>query len=375
MNIPDLESLIRRRMAGDDKDTISELYGVPKNQLGKLIDKILVGIRICQLELDRFALDAGNTGALDASAPPAPLQEAAPAITAEMALMATQPGIDERAEALPVPGDDGLLDRLAARLRMEGGQTGVHEVLRAIMEGKWSRRVVMLMPTYDDINPNIMFAFMAQIRKQPWLGFELEHGTVLQRSRNVLADRFLKSEAEWSLWADSDMALPFRDPGYFYDRLGANPKQIPPQFLDVNAAERLGSSGKTLIGAVYHQRKDNGEARMVIQPHLHPASDGDKELVRSLMVEGPRNQIVPVGYVATGCAMIHRSVYLDIMAAHPERMGKDGIYDFFGHDVGSGGEDIAFCGLAREAGHQAYLDLGLWCGHIGNKCFFPPMLR
>lgn len=378
-NIPDLETLVRRRLNGE-KQTAADFYDLPATKItAKLITTLLPGINASQRELEAFALESLGSEQTQATGLERQMTEDSPQEPPchQTAETTSEPSGSENQVASGVVGDSeeirSLVDRLASRLRLVG-ETNLIEVLKAILEGKWSRRVLMLVPTYENINPHVMFAMMAQLRKQPWLGFEYEHNTVIQRARNLLAQRFLASEAEWSWWVDADTIPPFKSPGFFYARLGADPKFIKPEFFDVMALERLGAASKSIVGAVYQQRKDTLDSLMVIQPHLHPRNDADVQLVRDLLREGPQNRVIEVDYVATGCALVHRSVYTDIMAKFPERAGKgEGEpFDFFGHDVGVGGEDIAFCHLARESGHKSHLDLGLWCGHLGTKCFFPP---
>lgn len=265
------------------------------------------------------------------------------------------------------------INLLKARLRVDP-DAKPSEVLEAVLAGLWTRKAVILMPNNQPMNMRVVFGLLAQIKKQPWLGFEYECDTVIQRARNLLADRFLKSEAQWSLWLDSDMIAPFGHPGFFYKTLGLNPAKVKPEFLQFNILDRLIAANKSIVGAVYQQRNPAAMgARMVIQPHLHPKGARDIEIVERLHREGPFNEVIPVGYVATGCALIHRSVYEDIKKNHPERQPeKPGEpYDFFGHDVGTGGEDISFCNLAKEAGHQSYLDCGAICAHLGTNAYFP----
>lgn len=266
-----------------------------------------------------------------------------------------------------------LIDSIRPKTKPEGRNP--EAVLQAVLDGKWSRKVVMLMAANRDINPHVAFGIFANLRKQPWMGMDFEANTVIQRARNLLAMRFLQSEAEWSFWMDSDVVVPFRDPAFFFDqkRLAADASFISPKHFDVMAVERMLSHQKTIVGGVYQMRTQGRQAKMVIQPHLHPRGKEDEQLVADMLAKGPQDKLVKVDYVATGCAIVHRSVYESIMKKFPDRMPKHAgePFDFFGHDVGTGGEDIAFCKLASAAGHQSWLDAGLWCCHVGNYAFFP----
>lgn len=260
-----------------------------------------------------------------------------------------------------------LGEKLRSLVRVEGEYT-VAKALQAVLDGKWTRNMIILFPTNRDVNPHVMFSILALLKKLPWLGFQYKPNTIIQRSRNLLAHDFLNSEAEWALWIDSDIIPPFAEPGFFYHKLKAT--SIPPEFLNFTAPKRLLNSGKKLIGAVYARRGVNDG--LCIQPALHPRNAGDKGICERL-ARGPFNEIIEVDYVATGCALVHRSVFEDIKKANPKLAPEnpEGVWDFFGHDANKEGEDIHFCKLAKAAGHQSYLDCGCFCGHVGNFCFFP----
>ena len=324
-----------------------------------------------KIEDGKFKVAVSNPSEPVAAPAPAPQVPAAPETPKAEPVEGLIPaGPREGASKL-----ETLIESLRPRVRLEeNSEGGIEDILAAVLDGKWTRKVAMLLPIYGAVNPHVAFHWMAQIRKQPWLGVHYETETVIQRARNVLADKFLKSESEWALWLDSDIVAPFGDPAFFYDenRLCADPTFIKPEFVAAMTVERLLKAQKTIVGGVYHARKAGSQAPLIIQPCLHPRDAKDRELTDELRAKGPLNKVVQVGYVATGCALMHRSVFRDIQNRFPERMGKDGIYDFFGHDVGTSGEDIAFCGLAQQAGHASYLDCGLWAAHLGTQAFFTP---
>lgn len=279
------------------------------------------------------------------------------------------PSVPEASAGVPE-----LVEALRPKVRLGEGKAGQEDVLRAILDGQWSRKVCLLVPANAPMNPNVAYALAAQVRKQPWLGLLMEFNTIIQRARNVLAQRFLASEAEWSVWMDSDIIAPFKDKAFFYDakRLNADETYMKPQFVDVMAIERLLKAKKSIIGAVYQMRMAGKESKLVIQPALHPRNTDDKNVVEDLHKHGPQDKIIEVGYVATGFALVHRKVYEDIMARNPEMKPKEGEpFNFFGHDMNRQGEDVAFCELAAKAGHKSWLDCSVFCAHLGTQAFFP----
>lgn len=288
--------------------------------------------------------------------------------------------LDDKADTMPhavAPDLEALLANLRPRVRLNPDEPkGLEQILRAVAEGRWTRKVAMLMPINRDINPHVVYSLLAHIRKQPWMGFHYETDTVIQRARNLVAQAFLKSESEWAWFLDSDNIAPFADPNFFFDpkRLNADHTFLKPEFVSVLAVERLLKAEKTIVGGVYQARRSGNDAPMIIQPELHPRDSKDREIVAELKRSGPMDKVIQVGYVATGCALIHRKVFLDIMAKFPERQpdSETEPFDFFGESRGGeGGEDIFFCGLAQQAGHASHLDLGLWCAHLGAMAFFP----
>jgi hypothetical protein len=48
--------------------------------------------------------------------------------------------------------------------------------------------------------------------------------------------------------------------------------------------------------------------------------------------------------------------------------GKRKYWNFF-LPTDQQGEDAAFCSRAKEAGHDAFVDLGLECLHVGYACY------
>ena len=118
----------------------------------------------------------------------------------------------------------------------------------------------------------------------------------------------------------------------------------------------------------------------------------------------------PTKWVATGCLLVHRSVFEDIdkkfphlnknffspsehdlisrvesmdavikdnSIPHEQRLAKVSALLETGRLLSNTnsrvgvGEDVIFCTRAASAGHQAYVDMGLVVGHIGSEVFGP----
>lgn len=368
MKTPNLSALIEAHLTTDQAHDFFGFNGA----VLKYRNKILPGIEAAQKVLDH------EWPAIMTEAAPVTKEEETKAGLREMALPPIKSARAEEVDLAEVSAPDGfaeIIAKLRPRVRVPEGSSDM-EVLEAVIAGKWSRKVAMIVPLDRPINRETHYGHMALLRKTPWMGYDQVSHSVLQRARNLVVAQFLKTEAEWCLMVDGDNILPFGDPARFYDKLGFNEHRCPPRWLQINAVERLMESAHkskaTIIGGIYRERRPRG--KLVIQPALHPRNDEDKQIVAAIEQRGPMDKVVQVGYCATGCMLVHRKVFADIAEKFPERAAKVvplDVFDFFGHDVGLGGEDIAFCQMAEKAGHPSFLDLGVWCGHVGEFCYSP----
>lgn len=197
-------------------------------------------------------------------------------------------------------------------------------------------------------------------------------------ARNLIADSFLKSSAEWLMWVDSDTLVP------------------------AGAVERMLSHGKTMVSGLYYGKnpphppiaytKYNGAYRPIDQD-----------------IRWEKGEIIHVDTAGMGCCLTHRSVYEDIKNAFvPLQVPGGGIVTVHKSDImgdietASGPrsdemdgkvykgqlrlrlrtpdlanlrfpffmidhlrtEDIYFFELAERVGHKLYLDTSIECGHL-----------
>lgn len=266
-------------------------------------------------------------------------------------------------------------------------------------------KVMLVMPWMKMTNPMTAFCLMGLVDRRR-TSLLLNYGDAfVAHARNKCAEIFLKSNVEWMLTVDDDMIVPFGNASWFNAHTGWN---LPEQFASMNAMDRLLSHGKTLIGALYFGRHKYGP------PLYNEGINNGTEAAYSR--KAPFDQIKPTNWVATGCLLIHRSVFLDIekkfprLARKPDGTGGNwfstsehkimervdraraifsdkGLNANTAHEVFSilesaasegrhqsslgMGEDVQFCVRAREAGHQPWVDMGLVCGHVGACCYGP----
>jgi hypothetical protein len=198
-------------------------------------------------------------------------------------------------------------------------------------------------------------------------GFTFQADTMIVRSRNMLADRFLKSGCQWSLWIDGDMAPPIANPDWYRWITGST--SVPDEYCAYDVLGRLLSHNKPIVGGVYASRRWHGA--LVIQPEINPRSHEDKLLCNDLR-RGTARGLVAVEWIGFGAALIHREVFLEIQRRYPQLAPTTefGAWRYF-QPEGDEGEDEAFCKRARSAQIPIWLDTQLVCGHIGNMAFLP----
>lgn len=207
-------------------------------------------------------------------------------------------------------------------------------------------------------------------------------------ARNELTRRFLDSECEWSFWIDDDMVLPIGNAQWFNHTTNFG---FADQFAGLNAIDRLLGHNKTVVGGLYYGRGPFGKP-------LYAEACGSR-VEAAACRRGPQDVVKPTKWVATGCLLVHRSVFEAITKRWPHLDGQ--FFSSSEHDLVSSvdqalkepdrateilsrakdmsarysqtgiGEDVQFCQRAMQVGHQPHVDLGLVCGHVGSCCYGP----
>jgi hypothetical protein len=198
------------------------------------------------------------------------------------------------------------------------------------------------------------------------MGWNTQADTMITRSRNVLAKRFLESGCLWSLWLDADIAAPIKDPDWLR-KMGAT--TIPNESCDFDVWERISSHRKAVVGGVYAGRWFHGQ--LIIQPEVKPRSHEDKLLANQIR-NGHARGLAEVEWIGFGCALVHRDVFLEVQRRFPQLAPKSEFSPWGYFDTeGDIGEDEAFCQRVRACGIPIYLDTQLICGHVGRMSYFP----
>jgi hypothetical protein len=284
-----------------------------------------------------------------------------------------------------------------------GAMPGMEMVEEARWEGK---SVCLMMPSYKTSNPRTTFALMSMLDRTK-MAVMLDFGDAfIAHSRNKLGDNFLKTNIEWAFTVDDDMIVPFGNAQLFntFTRF-----DFPPASAGLHTINRLLSHGKSLVGGLYFGRWAHGKPVY--------AEGAEDKIEEAYARRAPHNVCKPTKWVGTGCLLIHRTVFLAIEKRFPHlaRNSKGDYGHWFTsseHDLkdatekalsilnddatseaariteakkliiygreqsrwhsGLGmGEDVTFCVRARQSGHIPHVDLGVVCGHVGDKCYGP----
>jgi hypothetical protein len=227
-------------------------------------------------------------------------------------------------------------------------------------------KIYIVSPVYDRVS-FLMYkaSHILRYRYEKQLGILTMMGSELALLRNKLADRFLETGAEWALWLDSDMAPPMGYP--------AESRKWGSDFADeynqVDVLEKLMSHGKTIVSAVYFDRWGQGIP-------MFAEGRNDASVARGLR-GGPRNELRSTEWVGAGCCLVHRKVYEDMLEKIPEiRRPNDQTPNGYYTPIDNGfGEDTSFCLRAKTAGHETFVDLGCFSGHVGEIAHYNKKIR
>lgn len=222
------------------------------------------------------------------------------------------------------------------------------------------RNLAVLFPTYKDTNPATAWTLVALALDlgRDKARFDMEFGDAqIDNARNKLAHRFLETGAEWSLWLDDDMVAPIGRAGWFKMVCGL-PDSFPDAIASQHVVDRLMSHKRKMVGGTYFGRNLQGRAMFAEARTNKVAADAARLMKPTLF---------PTQWVATGCLLVHRDVYMDIQKKLPELAptANRPEWDFF-RRTSDIGEDIAFCHRARAAGHEIYVDTGCQLQHVGR---------
>ena len=289
---------------------------------------------------------------------------------------------------------------------------------KGFTDASWEgKKLLLMLPWYKNTNPLTAFCLLALLDRTK-MGAAMEFGDALiAHARNKLLDTLVTTGLEYGLFLDDDMILPCGNAGWFNRYTGM---ALPENYAGLHGIDRLMSRKKTLISALYFQRKTDGRA--VYADALMPTNAGEEE--NRLARTAPTDLVKQVEWAGTGCILVHRSVALDIREKMPwlapQAPGESWHYFSSAQDTlissvndvsgeltaaieafaGGGdasalessalevqtrlagmvlaapranrltaGEDEVFGRRAATCGHPTFVDFSVVCGHVGGKIY------
>lgn len=233
-------------------------------------------------------------------------------------------------------------------------------------EGK---QVYIGLPSYRAIDPDTHFSLFANYAKYgpEKIGLEVVKQTLIHEGRNIIVDRFLKTNAKKLMMFDDDMVLPCGNPSYINGNHAAG---LPVSSASLVTLSRLMSHSpdKGIVGVLYFGRHRAGRAQCASGFE----SDGENAKLHRHEYSG----LKPENWVGTGGISIERWVFEKFRAAvdagqWPQLKPKasDKWYGYFTPLEVGVGEDVSFGARCTKLGIQSWLDTDLECLHMGSKAW------
>jgi hypothetical protein len=222
------------------------------------------------------------------------------------------------------------------------------------------RDVFVGLPWYKTSNPVTTMALVAMALDfgKDRIRFDLVMGDPgIHNARSTIVEKFLQTDAKWLLMLDDDI-IPSIGRAEWFRSWVPSAATVPTTALQRHVLHRLIGAGKTLVGAAYWGRQENGRLM---------CSDRTLENDARTMTD----RVVPVDWIGTGCLLAHRKVFEDIQKSYPELQSKTPAipFDYFLPSGKGMSEDVSFCARAKKAGHQPHIDLGIPVKHLGYKTY------
>jgi hypothetical protein len=259
-------------------------------------------------------------------------------------------------------------------LPVEGGEqiSEKEESVGPRFEWPTGKFLDILIVANQGIEPDTMLSLMKQWEPDK-MDIVVQTETLPIYGRNKLAAKFLDGGKPWSFWLDRDIVLPCGDVAWFRQATGN--AVFPAPFAKLNTLARLMSDNRKIVGGCYFGRHPGAHAQFN-EAHTN-------KLVDSMVHSGPRNVVEKTRWIANGCMLVHRDVYLDIIKTQGEQIRIKDVerqralgytYRFFtpqfdDEDLADNSEDVSFCNRAALAGHDIYVDHAIVPGHIGKTAY------
>lgn len=237
-----------------------------------------------------------------------------------------------------------------------------------------SDQVYLGMPLYSGVED---LTFITLVRSMKLYGMDKVSiipvcRTLIDEARNTIVQRFMKTNARYLVFVDSDMIFPCGS-GAILKKMGLD---LPEPKASRNALARIMSHPESvkIVGALYQNR------RGTFKPAVEIAYRSPQEDARMRgLFDGKttKDGLEDTGWIGFGMVRLHRSVFEEMQnaakpggpladIAPPEGREADA-FGYFGRTSVARGEDVAFCRRAGKIGIRVHVDTGLLLGHQGQR--------
>ena len=202
--------------------------------------------------------------------------------------------------------------------------------------------VQIIVCTNRGMDPRFVNCLLNARHPEISIAFGIE--SLIDRSRSVMATKFLDSESDICLFIDDDI--------------------IEWSIDDINQIVADVNETGSIVGGCY-------SIKNATKPRICALGIDRGEGSFDI---GPQNGLVEVKYVATGFMAIPRKILAEMAAKLPKvnAYGDLLMHPFFQPIVHEGiylSEDYSFCQRARELGYKIWLDPRIVLGHIGSYIY------
>jgi len=202
---------------------------------------------------------------------------------------------------------------------------------KSVEEKKQEFKLGVAIPLYNQV-PSVFFKsfinfFVYAVQKHHIKLFSVD-STAVDVARNVLVEKFLKSNCTHLLFLDSDMVF-------------------PPEIVDL-----LLKHDKDFISALYVLRKAHRPC--------YRFKDGDNYKAPEKIEP---NKLLEVDAVGLGTCLLKRSV---LEKTSSDNDGKPLFKIDYKSRTEIFGEDVYFCKLAKKSGFKVFVDTSVLVGHFGG---------
>ncbi len=167
--------------------------------------------------------------------------------------------------------------------------------------------------------------FVGTANIMPFDGFAFSEGTYLEKARNMIHEKFLKSNAKYLMMLDSDVLF-------------------PPNMLETLMAHNL-----PIVGGWYRDKKAE-DHHPAVYDFVEDRNDG-VAIFRHR--KEPGTGLEKVSAMGAGCWLMTREV--------AEALGEEP----YGKNIAGGGEDMKLCRRLMELNIPLHVNWSLNCAHLG----------